>query len=293
MTLAQLVDAPLLDVPTVSLVRTARTPPDATDGKWALQGIKYLPEANATVGVDDSCGASAGTYTYTAPAAVEWTPYVVLAFDRCTALTSFARDYVGRATRLLEAATPKAVEKEFWTGTLAQAKGWTNEYLQRADTVTDLTPVAGTAVTMNRALGLLEQGLADCGLGGVGVIHCTRDSLPEISASSPGLRRDGNLIRTMVDTLVVPGVGYPGTGPVGNAKQTPDAGTVWLYATGPVEYRYTDPILFPDWPAGQQGQVPASAVDKAHNTVTIWVARTALASWDGQCHLACLATLPT
>jgi hypothetical protein len=289
--MAQRVDPPHLQPPAVSLVRSANTPTDDTNGRWALQGIRYLPEANATVVVDDSCGASAGTYTHEDPDEVEWNPYVVLAYDECSLLSSFARDYIGRATRLLDAALPKAVEVEFESGTLAQAKSWPNLYLRKAG-VTNLTPASGgAAVSIGRAFALLEQALADCGFGGQGVIHCTRGVLPDLV--STGLRRDGNLIRTLYDTLVVPGVGYSGAAPL-DATGTQDlaAGEVYLYATGPVDFRQTTVTPFPDWPQGANGSVPAAAINKNLNTVRLWAARTALASWDGQCHFAVQATIP-
>ena len=292
-------DAPIPLPPAVSLVRSAFLPQpragqtaDDFAREWAL-GIRYLPEADVQVSVDQYCAPAAGTYTYTAPGEVEWLPVTVNAFDRCTALSSFARDYVGRATRLIDSATPKAVEGEFWSGTVAQAQTYPNGYLQKAATVTVLGAVTASYQSVGKAFQLLEQALADCGFGGQGVIHCTRGALPALVASEPALRRDGNLLRTMYDTLVVPGVGYPGTGPIAHAKQTPDAGTAWMYATGLVEYRQTAPTLFPDWPDGESGQIPAGAVNRAVNTVQLWATRTALATWDQQCHFAVIANLPT
>lgn len=284
--MAQRVDPPLPQPPALSLLRSASLPTTAADDRdWAL-GIRYLPAADTQVAVDDYCGPSAGTFTYSGASEVEWLPYTVIAYDQCSALSSFARDYVARATALLEAATPKAVEKEFWAGVLAQAKGWPNLYL-RHSRATDLTP--GTVPSLNRAVGILEQALADFGFGAQGVVHGRVETLPNFT----GARLDGSLLRTPRGTVVVGGTGYDGLGPLGNAQATPPAGQTWLYATGPVEYRQTPPMLFPDWPQGPSGMVPAGAVDKATNTVRLWAVRTALASWDGQCHFACRAVLPT
>lgn len=284
-TMSQRVDAPIPDPPALSLPRSARqAPPGESERDWAM-GLRYIPEADVQVIVDDYCAPSTTLGSYTAASEVEWLPYVVLAYDRCSALSSFARDYQGRALRLIEAATPKAVEKEFWSGTLAQAKGFPNLFLRKA-TSNDITPGAGVP-SLNRAIGLLEQALADCGFGGQGYIHGKRETAPNFT----GARREGFLLRTITDNIYVPGVGYDGTGPLGNANANPPAGTTWLYATGPVIYRETGPDLFPSWPAGQT--VPQWAIDRNTNTITVPVARTALASWDGQCHFACRATLPT
>lgn len=292
--LAQVTDPPRLLPPAVSLIRSATTPTDDTGGRWALQGVRFLPRAAAAASVDDSCGATAGTFTYSRPGTVEWTSYVVQAYDQCSTLGSFARDYRARAADMLEAATPKAVEREFWTGTLAQAKTWPNLYLQKASTVTDITPVAGTPVSMAKAMSLLEQGIADNGFGGQAVIHMPRGLAVSLqSALNDYVRRDGFLLRTLVDTLVVPGVGYTGHGPIGNAHETPAAGSTWMYATGLVEYRETAGVLLPDWPEGDRGQVPAAAINRDTNTVTLWAYRTAMAYWDGQLHLAVLVNLPT
>jgi hypothetical protein len=281
--LAQRVDAPIPIPPALSLPRSSQVPTDAD--RWQL-GVRFLPEAEPTVVVDDYCFPSTNLGTYTAPSEVEQNPFVVTAFDRCTALSSFSRDYVGRATRLIDAATPKAVEKEFWSGALAIARGWTNQlYLTKTGLAQDLTP--GVVPSLNRAIGILEQALADCGYGGLGMIHSRRETAPNFT----GARRDGNLLRTISDNIFVPGVGYPGTGPIGNANATPPAGTTWLFATGITTYRETDPDLFPNWPTGST--VPSWAIDRTTNTITVPVARTALIYWDGLCTFACRANLPT
>lgn len=283
-TMSQRVDAPIPDPPAISLPRSARNPPPSESERDWTMGIRFMPEADVQAIVDDYCAPSTTLGSYTAPTEVEWLPYTVLTYDRCSALSLFARDYEGRSQRLLDSATPKAVEKEFWRGDLAQAKGWPNLYLRKS-TAVDITPT--TVPTLNRATGILEQALADCGFGGQGVIHGKVETAPNLT----GARRDGFLLRTIRDTLFVPGVGYDGSGPIGNANAVPSAGQTWLYATGPVTYRQTVGDLFPDWPAG--ATVPQWAIDRNTNTITVPASRLALASWDGQCHFACRAVLPT
>lgn len=286
--MAQRVDAPIPLPPVLSLPRSSLSPPVGNVRDWAM-GIRFLPEANVQVVVDDFCNASTTIGSYTNPTEVEQNPIVIIAYDRCTALSSFGRDYAARATRLIDAATPKAVEKEFWKGTLAQAKSWTSQLYLQKSTATNLTPSSGgVAVSVNRAMGMLEQALADCGFGGQGMIHAKVELTPNFTM----VRRDGNLLRTVRDTIVVPGVGYDGTGPTNvTGTQVLGAGETYLYATGITEYRQTDPDLFPTWPSS--GTVPQWAIDRATNTITVPVARTAMVSWDGQCHFAVKATLPT
>jgi hypothetical protein len=286
-TLSQRVDPPIPIPPAISLPRSAQTPDDGA--RWQL-GVRFLPEAEPAVVLDDYCFPTVTLGSYTAPSEVEQLPFTINAFDRCSALSMFARDYQNRARRIIEAATPKAVESEFWNGSLAQARGWTNQlYLRKAGLAQDLTPA--TVPSLNRAIGILEQALASCGFGGLGMIHGARETAPNFT----GARRDGNVLRTITDNVFVPGVGYPSgnnpTGPIGNANTTPPAGQTWLYATGMVQYRESPPDLFPTWPQG--GQIPQWAIDRATNTVQVPVARAALAYWDGVCTFACRATLPT
>jgi hypothetical protein len=220
------------------------------------------------------------------PPIVEWQSYSASAKDRCSVQFSGGRDFVGRATRLLEAGTPKAVEREFWDGRDAQLRGRPNLYLTKAG-ATVLNPTPGTSVSFKRGLNLLEQGIADSGFGAQGVIHCRPEALDDTAQL---FRRTGRLILTSRDTIVVPGVGYSGLGPQGDANEIPAAGKTWAYATGLVDYRATDPDM-PGWTPG--GPIPAEAIDRARNTVTAWARRSVLASWDGQVHLAVYVDLPS
>jgi hypothetical protein len=202
-------------------------------------------------------------------------------------MTAAGRDFVGRATRLLDNATPKAVEREFWDGTRAKIGGLPNRYLTKAGAATVVNPTPGTSVSFKRALNLLEQALADTGPGSRGMIHCR----PEVLDDTAQLFRvSGNTIITSRDTLVIPGVGYSGHGPGGDSNEIPAVGKTWMYATGLVEYRET-PAELDDWTL-DGGQPPASAIDRDTNTVTAWARRTALASFDGQAHYAVLTDLP-
>lgn len=280
--LAQITSAPPPAAPAVSLPRSATSPVDTSD-RWASYGITYTPETALSAGVDDACGPAAGTYTATMPGVVEWTSYGITVYDTCSAMRG--RDYAGRARRALDAATPKAVEAEFWDGARAQSASLPNLYLTKS-TATVVNPTPGTAVSFARGLALLEQGLGD--LGTQGMIHCRREALTNTAQL---LRREGNLIRTMVDTIVVPGMGYSGLGPDGDTDETPDPGQSWMYATGVVEYRQT-PADLPAW-ISEGDTPPSEVINRDTNQVTVHAWRSALASWDGYAHLAVLITLPT
>src|SRR5581483_319407 len=69
-----------------------------------------------------------GPGTYTNLPIVTVVPYLVVVEDWCSSFGWEERDFRGRALRLLESAKHQALEKEFWTGTFAQAKGYPNPY---------------------------------------------------------------------------------------------------------------------------------------------------------------------
>ncbi len=249
--------------------------------------VSWVDTGSATAGAAPPTADTTGTYGYTAPGVVEWTPYSLGAYDRCTLMAARSRDFVGRATRLLDAATPKAIEREFWDGTRAQVAGLGNRYLTKSGVATIVNPTPGTSVSFRRGLNLLDQALADAGLGAQGMVHCRPEALDDTAQL---FRRVGSLILTSRDTVIVPGVGYSGRGPAGDANEAPPAGKSWMYATGLVEYRETTADM--DGWAADGGPPPASAVDRATNTVTAWARKTTLASWDGQAHFAVLVDLP-
>lgn len=252
----------------------------ATGGAEASQTCEYTDTGAAVEGAQTPPGSNttAGSGTYTNLAIVENVPYLVVVEDVCSSFGWEARDFKGRALRLLDNATPTAVENEFWMGTLAQAKSYPNNYLKKS--ATDLTPA--TAPSIERGLQILQDALAQCGFGGQGMIHCT----PQTTASLIKVRRVGPVILDIFDNIVVPGAGYPNsgaTGPTGNAKETPAEGEAWMYATDLVMTRTEDEgTVFPDsfaeamdW--GQGG---------SPNTIRFRAERFATAYFDGACQFA-------
>jgi len=296
------IDAPPLAPRALSLVTAgidALHPNDPTNGDW-VKGFTYAPENSAQPGeVRDVC--DTGTVdpnSWTNAPVVSYDPFLIVAADKCSSFGFAARDYVGRALRLLDYVTPNQLELEFWKGTLAQAKGYPNRYLADANVV-DVTPVTGTAVSRIRGTELLEQAMANCGAGQQAYIHMQPENAGQLGQFT---RRVGNLMLSPIDSIIVPGVGYPGTGPGG---VTATAGTTWMYATGPVRVRLGDPMIFPD---GHEDSVMnigrdengnysipvdaesilGSAIDRSKNTITIRAERLAAASFDGGCQFAVL-----
>lgn len=226
------VDAPVLARPLLNLLGAAYTP-DGEGVRWQggttyesgscgrvlLRDTGCFGESVVVrdgVGEDDPAGRLVNADAVLAEAIYE-----------CSVIG--ARDeYLARAIATLDAELPRAVEHELWTGAMSTAAGLDNQALTDEDFVVDLTPGTG-AVKPTAAVGLLEQALADA-YTGVGILHTSRFAFPFL----PGTSRTGRIVELKTGTRVVPGVGYPGTGPGGVA---PDDGEAWLYITPMVTVR--------------------------------------------------------
>lgn len=288
------VSPPQLLEPVISLLHAANNPlasGDETEGRW-VNGIAFQPLDNSTPWVRDACDGTSTQSPAAVPGLVEWQAYLVGVDDTCSALGFRGHEFKNRLDQRLKVGRHKALEAEFWGGALAQASSYPNPYLTKSGS-TNLTP--GTVPSVHRAFELLEQGLADCGLGGRGMIHCRPEALPYLTT----IRRSGNLILTARDTIVVAGTGYPNTGPGGSA---PAAGNTWLFATGMVDVRLDSGNVnyFTLDPLGRTAQTNefsdeeiVASMNRSNNTITTRAEMFALASWDAQCWLACQAVLDT
>lgn len=237
------------------------------------------PAPGAVVPVANTTG---GIGSYTNLAVVTAIPSVVLVEDSCSTFGFEERDFKGRALRLLDAATPKALEAEFERGAVAKAKGLPNNYLIKEGAVTDKTPA--TPPTLARGLNILQQALAECGFGGQGMIHMPVFALPNLL----NVRNVGKMVYDQIGNIIVPGVGYTGAAPEGHAATKP--GNTWIYATDLVMTRTEDgeAQVFPDTLAeamdwGQAGQP---------NTLRFRAQQFAVAYFDGACQFGCEVKLP-
>jgi len=243
---------------------------------------------------------------------VGFIPFLIQVQDTASAFGWEVRDYVGRAMRLLDNATPNALERELWTGTFAQNTetgpmyqsdfpGGLNAFFQQTGTIADggsalaavdLTPGSsgggGTPCSITRGIQILEDYLANTGFGGQGMLHVA----PETSPNLLGARRVGSLLLSVMDNIIVPGSGYPtsgSTGPIGNSSASPGAGNAWIYATDLVSVRLDDPMF---WPSTM-----AEATDRGNfaspNTVRIRAQRAGAATWDQSRLAGCRVALST
>jgi hypothetical protein len=241
-------------------------------------------EAGKEAPVSNTTG---GTGVYTNLPNVEAYPYGIVAEDYCTTFGFDARDFKGRAERLLGNAQHKAIEKEFWTGAWAFANGYPNNYLAKHGTATNVTPEAG-APSAQRGLEILQESLQQCGFGGRGMIHTQAQTTPNFLKT----RRVGAILLDGFDNIIVPGVGYPGTGPESEAGEPakPGAGKSFMFASDLVSCRVEDEATVfaetfaeaTDW---GQGAEP--------NSIRMRARKFAVAYADMACCFAVEVTLPT
>lgn len=258
------VEAPSLVANPINLVRSSRTPADSTSGRW-VNGFAYVPEGIGLLGVSDACSGDFEEMLHADAFTSDWTPYVLTAEYRCSTFGFDQNDYKGRATRLLDAATSKLLEWEFWGGELSQVASLDNSFLM------EFTGVAYNADTIESAIGAVENGLADCVVGGRGMIHLPPFVVPFLRSI---VRREGNLLLTDRDTIVVPGSGYARYGGGANPNATMD-----IYGTGITDVRLGEIIVEDD-----------ASFDRSTNTMVIKAQRYACVSWDELCEVKAIFT---
>lgn len=242
----------------------------------------YTDSSATSVGAaPPSSNTTAGSGTYSNLPIRTYVPIPIQTIDTCSSFGWSEHDYRGRAERWLDNAKYSVIEAEFWSGALAQAAGYPNDYLANASTNTDLTP--GSVPSIARGFQILQDALAQTGFGGQGMIHVMPQTTPNLLTT----RRVGALMLDQFDNIVVPGAGYTGVGPGGTA---PGTGYSYMYATDLVMCRVEDEAqIYPD--------TFAEALDRGQggfpNTITFRAQKFAAAYWDGAAHFSCKVQLAT
>lgn len=210
-------------------------------------------------------------------------PFGVVASYSCTSQGMSLDERTSRVKNMVDAVTQKAVEHELWTGEIALASGHLDaRYLASHDAL-DLTP-GGGAVAPAVGLAALEWAIGQCGTGGGGVIHMTRDVASLLVFMLENGEPDAR-VYSRLGTPIVPGSGYTGSGPAAVAPNaavpvpapaaiTTAPTTQWMYATGPV--------------AVHLGAVDyiGEKINTAKNEITVLAGRPAAVHWSGGCHFA-------
>lgn len=224
------VEAPKSEPPGGGLTSLARMPA-VTDTRW-INGYKYLAELPASTARNrGALGTDVGENIGSGQPqeVVETVPWMLEIEQQVSTFQMTHDDYMARAERLMKTYTSQLLERELWTGEIADATGLPHRVLATTD-ATDVTPSGGPA-SAQRAVAILTKAVGDAGMGPA-MIHAPKD----IGIMVP----DGWRVKETMEEhgfVVVSGFGYPGTGPDGT-------GSNWIYATELVNVRLDDIEIF-------------------------------------------------
>lgn len=219
---AVVIEAPPLTPPANGLLNSAPVI-DQTDERWT-GGVSFSPEGCGGAAVFDLCDFTFDTSAASRAGSRSFLPFGVFAYDKCSSFGFQTGDYEGRARRILAAAEHAAVEREFWLDNL----NLLSPHLASGNSA--VTTVTSGAVELVEGLAKLVQGISDNRLG-QGMIHARPSLVTKWSAHNL-LYREGRKLYTYTGTLVVPGSGYPGTGPT---DQAISGTSEWAFATEVVQ----------------------------------------------------------
>lgn len=153
-------------------------------------------------------------------------PWILYVLDERSTFGSLnLAERQGRAVRALLAHEPYGAENEFWTGTLVP----TNFHLSASPSSPQVSPhrtlatpfplptptpgtVLGVPESLSDSLASLDQSIANANAG-IGMIHATPYVVQKWMQVYPFIRTNDGFIRTVNNNLIIPGYGYPGTGP--------------------------------------------------------------------------------
>lgn len=271
--------------PEVSLLTTIPLTVDP-DEHWG-NGFCWAPEGsgNESTGVfDPACATGEDTKSVEDCEPSEcFCAFIIWAADKSSTIGFNSRDSVARARRKLDAAASKLIENEIYTNSLGictQAIGLSGG----STNFTDLTPATG-AVSARQALLVLEDAVGDWGVGQQVTYHIRPgevvpwlDSYAIYREPSPmGVAQVGQRYRSPMGNLIVPGRGYTGQGPGGQAA-TSDL--VWAYATPTPQVRLGGILSIPE-----SGQIDGTVVTRTTNVVTTYAERLVVVAWEKYLHL--------
>jgi len=267
---------PALVPPRISLLSSSEVI-NGDSSRWE-GGYSYSPEGCGDGGIGQICPAPGTIKNACAnPTIVEFSPYYIYGADKCSTWSYKERDFYARATRKLLASESWFIENEFMTDSLGLGNSPVASPIATAVTAVPLPP--------HMALAALEDAIGDCSHGGRFMIHVRPGILSVLGQYGEGslIRREGNVWLTAMDNIVVPGRGYPGTGPLGQAVT---ATSEWIYATSMVQIRRGPIVLTPEQAAktsdNPQG-IPQQAVDRPTNDIFVLAERVVSSAYDPSC----------
>jgi hypothetical protein len=237
--------------PRVSLISSAEIVP-VEGRKWEGGFIADL-DGHGNVAITPICDADDLTITRTGGVA-SFKPYTLYATNKSSTFgddISIAEFY-DKAQRKLLAGESAALEAILWNGYagapnenpfLADGAG---EYASdsgisaldgECEPLFETATISSTATTVQNALARLEQEMGEAS-SNRGMVHIRPIAFHALVADAV-VRREGNVWLTPMDNIIVPGRGYAGTGPTGQAV----GATEWMYGhPGIVQIRRSEII---------------------------------------------------
>lgn len=261
------VPAPTRLAPVLSLIGASRTLNGDTP-RWDSGAVQFepLPCGGGTLSIPGCTPVNRSDLS--TPAGVgESTPFLLHVEDECRDRPADEAD--ARVRQLLEIDQHYQLEREFWTGETVQGMDPAPPFrwLADPDHVDVLSP-GDSSSPLRYALAALQEALGGCRPAGRGMIHATITTVSLWQAEGL-LHREGGLLLDTFGNVVIPGVGYDGSGPDGLVDES--GTTAWAYATGIVDTRL--------------GEIVVQETFDSRVNARLWEAsRMAAAYWDGCCH---------
>jgi len=144
-------------------------------------------------------------------------PFFIEVEDYRSTFSLTGEDRFSRVLKQLEAVTQKAVEREFYNGYVTRTDLTQNQYLTKSGSYTFASSTPQTAVSVQRAVALLEAQLANSPTGEQGVIHMSRDAAALLGSQWLLMRVEDDKgvfhLETLNGTTCIIGSGYTGDGP--------------------------------------------------------------------------------
>lgn len=206
----------------------------------------------------------------TRPPRPEFAPITVYLPETCTTRGVWDQaEFRARAMMALAAIEGAVVAHEFLTGERMKLQPFLSDG-------TGTFPNGDTPTSVANGIALLEAEIAKSRKQGL--IHAS-PQVTTIARERFAVDDRGGVIRTINGVVVIPDFGYVnGASPPGHTAAT---GTQeWIYATGPIDLRRSQPFLVPD--------NAAQATDRTLNDTTYRAERYYLVDWDTVVHAAVL-----
>lgn len=265
--MTEIFDGPQLTPPRISLLTAADiVTPD--DERWG-RGFELFTEGCETIDAIPLCDETPSQRDGQRNGEIlPYSPYVLFSSFECSTFGSGRSiDWYDRAQRKLLTGESTALEEILWTGKLGAVNlQANNQYLDNV-----VTTVALTANSPENAISALDQEIGELSATR-GMIHVRPILLGQL-LDHKVIRREGNVYLSPLDNLVVPGRGYPGTGP---AQQAVGA-TEWMYGHPGIVQVRRGPVIR----LGEDDL--ASQVNRYVNDRTVFVQRVSHVALDTTC----------